>query len=704
MSKGQYADDQTITFTSTGSKLLRNPELLLDWKNGIPRPNSLQVALTENCQLRCAFCSVANRENKFVFEYNDLIAATQKFINLGIKTVEMSIRGDELVPIKNNSGFLRLLRIDDLVDSRERAESFTIDELNKFQQDKITDFIRHKQDEPLYKITLDGGRNITTTKSHSIFFYENDKIVAKKVSDAKIGDYVVVNTAKPSIDIVELDKDYARFLGYFVAEGSYRFQRAQVPAGLSFTFGQYDNKREKRYIDDVSLIVEKLGYNSCIYKHYNKTSININRKKLCEDVISLGIGRGARNVRVPDIIFNTTREVQIEFLKGLFGGDGGFRNTKYKNADSYRNTLYLRTASKQLQITVSYLLDMLDVEHTVSVGVSKKSMIEGRELKERTCYSVNITGRENLEKIKEVVEFVSGEIKYSDSVFSNKHTFIKRKEISKDCYGLKIKKIEEIDSSDEYVYDISVGETHRFESSFRILCHNTGGGDPLCYDQLGDYIDFCYSNNLQIGLITNGIGINKCLTTDQRNKLTWIRISTNTLDYRSHLDLPNNYAGTLGFSYCYHSESTIERLKHIRQIAIENNVEYVRLVPNCIATLEEQEENNKKLLVLATELGPPIFYQTKIFKTPANCYWGYMKPFLYPDNFVYACSSSPLNEDANQQFNPIYRWFHWTETDKIYSQPIKSCIDTNHCSHCVFSAQNEMLDYALNPQIHDRFI
>ena len=255
-----------------------------------------------------------------------------------------------------------------------------------------------------------------------------------------------------------------------------------------------------------------------------------------------------------------------------------------------------------------------------------------------------------------------------------------------------------------FEYNDLISATQKFIDLGIKTVEATGGGDPLCYDRLCDYIDFCYSNNLQIGLITNGIFINKVLTTDQRNKLTWIRISANTLDYRSHLDLPTDYTGTLGFSYCYHSESTVERLKHIREVAIDNNVEYVRLVPNCIATLEEQNENNKKLLALATELGPPIFYQTKTFKTPANCYWGYMKPFLYPDNFVYACSSSPLNEDANKQFNPIYRWFHWTDTDKIYNSPITSCIDTSHCSHCVFSGQNELLEYALNEQTHDKFI
>ena len=77
-------------FTSTGNKIYRHGDVLAAWNKGIPKPTSLQVALTEKCGLRCEFCSVVNRENQYEIPYEALIEATSRFIQLGIKTVEIT--------------------------------------------------------------------------------------------------------------------------------------------------------------------------------------------------------------------------------------------------------------------------------------------------------------------------------------------------------------------------------------------------------------------------------------------------------------------------------------------------------------------------------------------------------------------------------------------------------------------------------------
>jgi organic radical activating enzyme len=84
------------TFTSTGMKFLhkvaQDNDLLFN-----PRPLSLQVALTERCNLRCSFCSVVNREKKFEWDYDHLLKATDKFRDMGIKTVEITGGGEPLM-------------------------------------------------------------------------------------------------------------------------------------------------------------------------------------------------------------------------------------------------------------------------------------------------------------------------------------------------------------------------------------------------------------------------------------------------------------------------------------------------------------------------------------------------------------------------------------------------------------------------------
>ena len=81
-------------YTSSGFKYSRHPEMINALRNGIGRPQSLQVALTNRCNLKCVFCSVADRELKQEWNYVKLILAIDKFIKCNIKTIEFSGGGE----------------------------------------------------------------------------------------------------------------------------------------------------------------------------------------------------------------------------------------------------------------------------------------------------------------------------------------------------------------------------------------------------------------------------------------------------------------------------------------------------------------------------------------------------------------------------------------------------------------------------------
>lgn len=80
--------------TSTGAKYSRHPDMINALRNGIGRPQSLQVALTNRCNLACIFCSVAERELKQEWDYEELMQAIDFFIAVGIKTIEFSGGGE----------------------------------------------------------------------------------------------------------------------------------------------------------------------------------------------------------------------------------------------------------------------------------------------------------------------------------------------------------------------------------------------------------------------------------------------------------------------------------------------------------------------------------------------------------------------------------------------------------------------------------
>ena len=79
------------SYTSTGAKYIHHPQMIESLRNGIGRPQSLQVALTNRCNLKCVFCSVAERELKQEWNYTYLCEAIQCF---GSNTIEFSGGGE----------------------------------------------------------------------------------------------------------------------------------------------------------------------------------------------------------------------------------------------------------------------------------------------------------------------------------------------------------------------------------------------------------------------------------------------------------------------------------------------------------------------------------------------------------------------------------------------------------------------------------
>lgn len=229
----------------------------------------------------------------------------------------------------------------------------------------------------------------------------------------------------------------------------------------------------------------------------------------------------------------------------------------------------------------------------------------------------------------------------------------------------------------------------------------TGGGDPTMYDNIGSFIIFCHVLGLEQGFITNGIylkeNVGKAI-----DRLKWVRVSMNCLDYVDFVSLPN-IKGTLGFSYVMNDKTTDDTLKRLHAHVKKYKPSYVRIVPNCQATFKQQEENNRKFSKLIASWGEPYFYQKKEFERPKRCWWGHFKPFLLHNGWVYPCSSVVLNEDAGKTFHDNYKWFEMVDFVEHYARVI-TYFPTKNCNKCVFTNQNNMVDNILNPTGMEAFI
>lgn len=218
----------------------------------------------------------------------------------------------------------------------------------------------------------------------------------------------------------------------------------------------------------------------------------------------------------------------------------------------------------------------------------------------------------------------------------------------------------------------------------------TGGGDPTMYPHINEVIDTCKRHRLDLGMITNGIMLMRNVDVE---KLTWVRVSLNSLDYVSRVNLegfPKHV--TLGFSYVLNELTTHETLLTVGEYADRYGAEYVRIVPDCLDL--EQEYN--------FDLSHPKFYQQtkteKSLKPIAPCRMGFLKPYLNTDGYFYWCSGVCLGE---RRFPPHYRMGKWDEIDEIWGEQEPF---TCNFHKCFWVEHNRLLHLANTPILHEAFL
>ena len=217
----------------------------------------------------------------------------------------------------------------------------------------------------------------------------------------------------------------------------------------------------------------------------------------------------------------------------------------------------------------------------------------------------------------------------------------------------------------------------------------TGGGDPTLYPWINDMIGLADMLGLQQGLITNGVAIAENISQRNLDKLSWLRISMNCLDYIDSIEIPD-IKGVLGFSYVMNEKTDHRVLDRLKRYTKVYEPAYVRIVPDCQTSYDDQEENNRIISSRVAKWGPPFFYQAKYFSRPDRCWWGFFKPFVLHDNWAYRCSSVVLNDDAERQFHKKYRWVKIEDLPELYTRPAEPA--KTLCSHCVFRPQNDLVD------------
>jgi DNA replicative helicase MCM subunit Mcm2 (Cdc46/Mcm family) len=121
---------------------------------------------------------------------------------------------------------------------------------------------------------------------------------------------------------VRASADLFRLLGYFVAEGSMVYNRSEGVYAVDFSL---DAKKDKHIISDIISISKRLFHVTPTVAPYNNGAKVDIRSRIVVEFLSgcFGLKSGAKEKRIPDIVFNAPEPLKQEFISAYYAGDAG---------------------------------------------------------------------------------------------------------------------------------------------------------------------------------------------------------------------------------------------------------------------------------------------------------------------------------------------------------------------------------------------
>ncbi|HEX9097195.1 MAG TPA: DNA gyrase subunit B [Candidatus Dormibacteraeota bacterium] len=119
--------------------------------------------------------------------------------------IVMSVDGDEPTLVQHPDERIELVKIgqfiDDCVEGRRDSRGYKVIAFDEHAGETrfrpLKQVIRHRNEEPLYRITTRYGRSITVTGSHSVYVLQDGAITLRRGSEVKVGDQLVASRSLP---------------------------------------------------------------------------------------------------------------------------------------------------------------------------------------------------------------------------------------------------------------------------------------------------------------------------------------------------------------------------------------------------------------------------------------------------------------------------------------------------------------------------
>ncbi len=297
--------------------------------------------------------------------------------------------------------------------------------------------------------------------------------------------------------VIDIDGDFARLLGYYLAERCTSTNGATDK--IIWVFGK--NEHDDEYVADLCRILDRYDLRYSVRDGGTSRAVWLSSwflGALFRKVLK--IGSNAYEKAIPAALENQPPAVMDELLKGLFRGDGSL--IFYSPEKGSRARMCWATISRRLFEQVLLQLQARGIVPAIYTKPERKTLIRDRIFTCRPAYYLEFHDYVSMRRIGDLFSTsLSKKLKLEmDATSGTQYSFPRHTQ--RDGYAeLQVTEIHELNSP-ATVYDLEVEDTHNFVTSGGIITHNCFG-----IPTVGGEVSFaeCYSLNPLVNAFALGL-------------------------------------------------------------------------------------------------------------------------------------------------------------------------------------------------------
>lgn len=229
----------------------------------------------------------------------------------------------------------------------------------------------------------------------------------------------------------------------------------------------------------------------------------------------------------------------------------------------------------------------------------------------------------------------------------------------------------------------------------------TGGGEPLAHPDINEIIDYCETTNINVGLVTNGVLLDK-LNSD----VTWCRISFDS--YRKLKKIKNTINKAVkkfpktDWAFSIVITEKLGDLKAVVQLANKLNFTHARITNDVLNPDNELMEKARKEL---RGIDKKVIYQPRERTTRGakRCLVSLLRPMIAADGKIYPCCAvqCAINGEGGS-FPKQTIMGDYIELEEIITK--QKYFNGSICDVCYYNHYNELLETLMADINHKEWV